>query len=106
MNAVATPAVLAPDAQVLYFSRLFKKPVHVSGGGKRLGRVDDLVFALEEPTPRAVGVYLNHGWGNPDEFIPWERVVDMFRAGMVVKPPEQGVQYPPFQDQAGWIRCF
>jgi len=103
MNAVATPAVLAPDAQVLYFSRLFKKPVHVSGGGKRLGRVDDIVFALEEPTPRAVGVYLNHGWGNPDEFIPWERVVDLFRAGMVVKPPEQGAQYPPFQDQAGWI---
>jgi CBS domain-containing protein len=50
-----------------------------------------------------VGVYINHGWGNPDEFIPWERVVDLFRAGMVVRPPDQGEHYPPFQDQPGWI---
>jgi CBS domain-containing protein len=87
----------------LYFSKLFKRPVHVSGGGTRLGKVSDIVFALEEPAPRAVGVYLNHGWGVPDEFIPWDRVVDLFLAGMVVKAPEHGEHYPPFQDQPGWI---
>ena len=103
MSTSETPLVLAPDARILYFSRLFKKPVHVSGGASRLGKVSDIVFALEEPTPRAVGVYLNHGWGKPDEFIPWDRVVDLFLAGMVVKPPEHGEHYPPFQDQAGWI---
>jgi CBS domain-containing protein/sporulation protein YlmC with PRC-barrel domain len=103
MSLTETFHPLAGDARVLYFSRLFKKPVHVSGGRERLGRVSDIVFALEEPTPRAVGVYLNHGWGKPDEFIPWERVVDLFLAGMVVKAPDQGEHYPPFQDQPGWL---
>lgn len=103
MTRIGTPAALAGNARTLYFSRLFKKPVNVSGGGERLGRVSDIVFVLEEPAPRAVGVYLNHGWGKPDEFIPWNRVVDLFLAGMVVKAPEQGEHYPPFQDQPGWI---
>ena len=91
------------NSQVLYFSKLFKKRVHRSGGGKSLGRISDIVFALEAPAPRAVGVYLDHGWGKPDEFIPWERVVDLFKAGIVVKSPEAGEHYPPFQDQPGWI---
>lgn len=89
--------------RIMYFSRLLGKPVHVSGAGKRLGKVADIVFALEEPAPRAVGVYLNHGWGEPDEFVPWERVVDLFRAGILVKAPEAGGHYPPFVDQPGWI---
>ena len=89
--------------RIMFFSRLFKKPVHVSGEGKRLGKVADIVFALEEPAPRAVGVYLNHGWGQPDEFVPWDRVVDLFRAGILVRAPESGDHYPPFVDQPGWI---
>jgi magnesium transporter len=89
--------------RIMYFSRLFKKPVHVSGEGKRLGKVADIVFALEEPAPRAVGVYLNHGWGQPDEFVPWDRVVDLFRAGILVKAPDGADHYPPFVDQPGWI---
>jgi CBS domain-containing protein/sporulation protein YlmC with PRC-barrel domain len=92
-----------PETRTVYFSKLFKKTVHVSGGGKRLGQVSDIVFALEEPAPRAVGVYLNHGWGKPDEFIPWDRVVDLFLAGVLVRAPEGGDHYPPFQDQPGWI---
>ena len=89
--------------RIMYFSRLFKKPVHVSGEGKRLGKVADIVFVLEEPAPRAVGVYLEHGWGEPDEFVPWDRVVDLFRAGILVKAPDVGDHYPPFVDQPGWI---
>ena len=89
--------------RIMFFSRLFKKPVHVSGEGKRLGKVADIVFALEEPAPRAVGVYLEHGWGQPDEFVPWDRVVDLFRAGILVRAPEAGDHYPPFVDQPGWI---
>lgn len=103
MSTIESTALVPSEPRTLYFSKLFKKPVHVSGGGKRLGKVSDIVFALEEPAPRPVGVYLNHGWGKPDEFIPWDRVVDLFLAGMVVKGPEQGEHYPPFQDQAGWI---
>ena len=90
-------------SRTLYFSRIYNKAVHVSGGGKRLGKVSDIVFALEEPSPRAVGVYLDHGWGQPDEFVPWDRVVDLFQAGMVVRAPEHGAHYPPFRDQRGWI---
>ena len=103
MNANGTAPAHEHTGRILYFSKIFKTPVHVSGGGKRLGKVSDIVFALEEAAPRAVGVYLNHGWGKDDEFIPWDRVVDMFGAGMVVKAPESGEHYPPFQDQPGWI---
>lgn len=103
MNTLGQTSSHDLSPHTLYFSKLFKKPIHVSGGGNRLGKVSDIVFALEEPAPRAVGVYLNHGWGVPDEFIPWDRVVDLFLAGMVVKAPEQGDHYPPFQDQPGWI---
>ena len=103
MSRTESPLAHLSHGRTVYFSRLFKKPVHLSGGGNRLGKVSDIVFVLEAPAPRAVGVYLNHGWGKPDEFIPWERVVDLFRAGIVVKAPEQGEHYPPFQDQPGWI---
>ena len=41
----------------------------------RLGKLTDLVFRLSEPYPEAVGIYVEHGWGKPDEFIPWDRVV-------------------------------
>lgn len=94
---------LAPNGHPFYFSIIAKKPVHVSSGGPRLGQVDDLVFALGGEHPRAVGVHIDHGWGNPDEFVPWDRVVDLFEAGIVVKAPDQGGHYPPFQDQPGWI---
>jgi CBS domain-containing protein/sporulation protein YlmC with PRC-barrel domain len=102
MNSNGTSNHHEHTGRILYFSRIFKTPVHVSGG-KRLGKVSDIVFALEESAPRAVGVYLDHGWGNDDEFIPWDRVVDLFGAGMVVKAPETGEHYPPFKDQPGWI---
>ena len=29
--------------------------------GKKIGRVDDLVFALKEPYPEAVGILVEHG---------------------------------------------
>jgi len=91
------------SSRIFYFSKVYKKDVHVSGGGAKLGLVDDIAFALGDGPPRAVGIYLDHGWGKPDEFVPWERVIDMFAAGIVVRPPEQGGHYPPFQDQPGWI---
>jgi CBS domain-containing protein/sporulation protein YlmC with PRC-barrel domain len=103
MNQTGNAHAHDTGGRTIYFSRLFKKPVHVSGEGKRLGKVSDIVFALEEPAPRAVGVYLYHGWGKPDEFVPWDRVVELFRAGILVKAPEQGEHYPPFEDQPGWI---
>jgi hypothetical protein len=37
---------------------------------QRVGRVTDLVFALKDPYPEAVGIYVEHGFGRPTELIP------------------------------------
>ncbi len=87
----------------IYFSRVFRKPVRLAGDGRKLGPASDIVFALTEPFPRAVGVYIDHGWGVPSEFVPWEKVVDVSDQGVIVRAPDSGDQFPPFQDQAGWI---
>jgi sporulation protein YlmC with PRC-barrel domain len=84
-------------------SSLLKKPVQVMGGGKWLGEISDIVFVLEEPRPRAVGVLLDQGRGNLDLFIPWDQVVDLFRAGIVVKALEPDKPSFPFQGQENWI---
>jgi len=87
----------------LYFSELMKRPVCAGKIQDRLGRLTDLVFALKEPYPAAVGIYLEHGWGKPTEFVPWERVLRIEDDAIFVMPPEEGGQYPPFADQPGWI---
>ena len=87
----------------VYFSRVFRKPVRLAGDGRKLGPASDIVFALAEPFPRAVGVYIDHGWGVPSEFVPWDKVVDVSDQAIIVRAPDFGDQYPPFQDQAGWI---
>ena len=50
-----------------------------------------------------MGIYLEHGWGKPTEFIPWDRVVKIDDDAIFVQPPESGEQYPPFVDQPGWM---
>ncbi len=87
----------------LYFSELLKRPVCAGKIQDRLGKLTDLVFALKEPYPAAVGIYLEHGWGKPTEFIPWERVLRIEDDAIFVQPPPQGGQYAPFVDQPGWI---
>lgn len=110
---MVTPSIFAmkvPDLppglgsfRFLYFSDLMKRPVCAGRIQDRLGKVTDLVFALKEPYPEAVGIYLEHGWGKPTEFLPWERVLRIEDDAIFVLPPEQGQQYPPFVDQAGWM---
>jgi magnesium transporter len=87
----------------LYFSELLKRPVCAGKIKDRVGRLTDLVFGLKEPYPEAVGIYLEHGWGKPTVFVPWERVVKVEDDAIFVKPAEGGGSYPPFVDQAGWI---
>jgi sporulation protein YlmC with PRC-barrel domain len=87
----------------LYFSDLMKRPVCAGKIHDRLGKVTDLAFALKEPYPEAQGIYLEHGWGKPTEFIPWEKVLRLEDDAIFVMPPEQGEHYPPFVDQPGWI---
>jgi len=91
------------DFEFLWFSELLGRPVYAGDGGNRLEKLADLVFHLIEPHPMAVGIYLEHGWGNPTEFIPWDRVLRIEPDGIVVKPPVSGDVYPPFVDQPGWV---
>ena len=106
-NANATrPAdafAAAKDHRFLYFSKLLNRPVCAGKIKNRLGRMTDLVFRLSEPYPEAVGVYLEHGWGNPTEFIPWDRVVKIDDDAIFVQPPAEGGKYPPFVDHPGWM---
>ena len=87
----------------LYFSDLMKRPVCAGKIRDRVGRLTDLVFALKEPYPEVVGIYLEHGWGKPTEFIPWDRVLRIEDDAIFVTSPEGGGPFPPFVDQAGWI---
>jgi magnesium transporter len=86
----------------LYFSELLKRPVCAGKISNRLGKVTDLVFKLSEAYPEAVGIYLEHGWGKPTEFIPWDKVVKIEDDAIFVQPPESG-PYSPFVDQVGWV---
>ncbi len=87
--------------QFLYFSELLKRPVCAGSIQNRLGKLTDLVFSQVEPFPEAVGLYLEHGWGKPTEFIAWEKVVKIEDDAIFVQPVPEG--YPPFVDQPGWI---
>jgi predicted transcriptional regulator/uncharacterized protein YrrD len=86
-----------------FFSELLKLPVCKEKIKNRIGKLSDLVFALKEPYPEAVGIYIEHGWGKPTEFIPWPKVIKIEDDAIFVHPPDDGDVYPPFVDQPGWI---
>lgn len=93
-----------PDgATFLYFSQLYRRPVVSGNIHNRLGKLRDLVFALKEPYPDAVGIYMDYGWGKPTQFVPWDRVLKIEDDAIFVRPPETEDKYPPFVDQPGWI---
>lgn len=87
----------------LFFSELLKLPVCREKIKNRIGKLTDLVFLLKEPYPEAVGIYMEHGWGQPTEFIPWSKVMKIEDDAIFVRPPDEGEVYPPFVDQPGWI---
>jgi CBS domain-containing protein/uncharacterized protein YrrD len=86
----------------LHLSELLKRRVCAGSIKDRIGKVADLVFGQSEPFPEAVGIYIEHGWGNPTEFIPWDKVVKIEEDAIFVQP-RPGDRYPPFVDQPGWI---
>jgi magnesium transporter len=89
--------------QFLYFSELVGRRVCAGKIRDRIGRLDDLVVSLSEQYPEAVGLYLEHGWGKPTEFVPWSRVRRIEDDAIFVEPAEGGGPYPPFVDQPGWM---
>ena len=89
------PAGPAKDYRFHYFSQLLNRPVCAGKIKNRIGRLTDLVFRLSEPYPEAVGVYLEHGWGKPTEFIPWDRVVKIDDDAIFVQPPPKATNIRP-----------
>jgi CBS domain-containing protein len=98
-----SPASGPGSYQFLYFSELIKRPICAGKIRDRIGRLTDLVFSLTEPFPEAVGIYIEHGWNKPTEFIPWAKVLRIEDDAIFVQPSENGSVYPPFVDQPGWI---
>jgi sporulation protein YlmC with PRC-barrel domain len=91
------------EYRFFWFSELLKAPVRFGTDGGSLGKLSDLVFKLADPYPEAAGIYIEHGWGKPTEFVPWDKVVEIDKEEITVQPPEEGKAYPPFVDQPGWM---
>jgi CBS domain-containing protein len=89
--------------QFLYFSLLLNRRICHDKTNRKNGRLTDLVFRLSEPYPEPVGIYIEHGKGHPDEFIPWEKVTRIEDEAIFITPTETGQPYPPFVDQKAWI---
>lgn len=100
---VKAPSANNGNHQFIYFSELIKRPVCAGKIKDRLGKLSDLVFSLTEPYPQSVGIYIEHGWGKPTQFVPWAKVIRIDKDAIFVLPPDEGNQYPPFLDQPGWI---
>jgi sporulation protein YlmC with PRC-barrel domain len=104
MNSnVTRAAVNGKDYHVFFFSDILDRRVCETRRAFEIGKLTDLVFRMAEPYPEAVGIFISHGWGNPSELIPWDRVVKMEKGVIFVQPPEKGEQYPPFVDKPGWL---
>jgi magnesium transporter len=100
---VKAPSEHNGSHQLIYFSELIKRPVCTGKIKDRLGKLTDIVFSLSEPYPQSVGIYIEHGWGKPTEFVPWEKVIRIEEDAIFVVPPAGADQYSPFVDQPGWI---
>jgi magnesium transporter len=100
-KSVSYPGV-GQDFRFYYFSEFLKRRICVGKINNRIGKLTDLVFRLSEPFPEAVGIYIEHGWGQPTEFVPWDKLVKIEDDAIFVQPPEAG-KYPPFVDQVGWL---
>jgi magnesium transporter len=98
------PTLEKEGFRFLYLADLLKLQVRVENEDRRLGKLSDIVVVLKEPYPEAVGLFLEHGWGKPTEFVPWDRVRRIEGRAFIVKPPEGGAEtYPPFADQPRWM---
>ncbi len=109
MTPNGAPGARPPEPQgpvpfeFLYFSDLAGRRVCAGKIRDRIGRLADLVVSLSEQYPEAVGLYLEHGWGKPTEFVPWSRVKRLEEDAIFVEPAEGGGPYPPFADRPDWM---
>jgi magnesium transporter len=103
MNKLVDPHTGAREFKLYFFSEFLNRKVYAGKIKDRLGKLSDLVFRLSEPYPEAAGILIEHGWGKPTEFIPWDKVIKIEKDAIFVAPNPNGEPYPPFVDQPGWI---
>jgi CBS domain-containing protein/sporulation protein YlmC with PRC-barrel domain len=99
----AAPSTAHEPYQLLFFSELLGRRICAGKFDRKVGGLTDLVVHLAEPYPDAVGLYVEHSGGHPNEFIPWEKVVKIEDDAIFITPNENGAPYPPFVDQKGWL---
>jgi magnesium transporter len=100
--STGSPVLSHEDYQLFYFTQLLKRRICADKYSRKIGKVTDLVFRLVEPFPEAVGIYVEHSMGRPNEFIPWEKVIKIDDDAIFIRPTENGQPYPSFVDQKGW----
>src|SRR5580692_2294173 len=100
--STGSPVLSHEDYQLFYFTQLLKRRICAEKYPQKIGKVTDLVFRLVEPFPEAVGIYVEHSMGRPNEFIPWEKVIKIDDDAIFIRPNENGQPYPSFVDQKGW----
>jgi CBS domain-containing protein len=97
------PHTGARDFKLYFFSELLNRKVCAGKITDQIGKLSDLVYRLSEPFPEAAGLLIEHGWGKPTEFIPWDKVIKIEKDAIFVAPTPAGEPYPPFVDQPGWL---
>jgi len=102
-RSTESPALTQENYNLFYFTRLLRQRICAGKFSQKIGSLTDLVFRLVEPFPVAVGLYLEHSMGRPNEFIPWDKVIKIDDDAIFITPAENRQPYPPFVDQQGWI---
>jgi len=98
-----SPGLSQEDYKLFYFMLLRKRRICAEKFSHKIGKLTDLVFRLVEPFPEAVGLFVEHSMGRPNEFVPWEKVIKIDDTAIFITPAENGNPYPSFVDQKGWI---
>ena len=97
------PSTAYEPFQLIFFSELIGRRICAGKFDRKVGQLTDLVVHLAEPYPDAVGLYVEHSGGHPNEFIPWDKVVKIDDDAIFITPNENGAPYPSFVDQKGWL---
>ena len=85
-----SPPLGHEEFRLFFFSQILKRRICAGKFNQKIGKVTDLVFRLAEPYPEAVGIYVEHSMGLPDEFIPWDRVIKIDDDAIFVMPTDDG----------------
>ena len=102
-SRTGSPPQSSEDYKLFFFTQLLKRRICAGKINQKIGKVADLVFRLAEPYPEAVGIYVEHSMGRPNEFIPWEKVIKIDDDAIFITPANDRKPYPSFVDQKSWI---